>query len=109
MIKGILRNTSGHRPRLQCHPVSDAMWPKHARCAGFCPDGKRTPWHFECCKSTQEAAMNSCNTRLYAMVAGWAISWYGVRRRDWPGTLVAMSGLGLVIAAMTAGGSEHDA
>jgi hypothetical protein len=53
--------------------------------------------------------MNSCNTRLFAMLAGCAISWYGVGRRDWPGTLVAMSGLGLVIAAMTAGGSEHDA
>ena len=53
--------------------------------------------------------MNSCNTRLFAMVAGWAISWYGVRRRDWPGTLAAMSGLGVVIAAMAAGGSEHDA
>jgi len=53
--------------------------------------------------------MNSCNTRLFGIVAGCAISWYGVCRRDWPGTLVAMSGLGLVIAAMTADGSERDA
>jgi len=66
-------------------------------------------WHFGCNKLVQEAAMNSCNTRLLAMFAGCAISWYGVRRRDWPGTLAAMSGLGLVMAAMTLGESERDA
>jgi hypothetical protein len=52
--------------------------------------------------------MNSCNTRLFAMFAGCAISWYGVSRRDWPGTLTAVSGIGLVMAAITVGQSERD-
>jgi uncharacterized membrane protein len=53
--------------------------------------------------------MNSCNTRLFAMFAGFAISWYGVRRRDLPGTLAAMSGMGLVMAALSVGESERAA
>jgi hypothetical protein len=44
--------------------------------------------------------------RLFTMFAGWIIAFYGVRRRSWPGTIIAMLGLGLAQGAMTIGESE---
>jgi hypothetical protein len=41
--------------------------------------------------------------RLFAMFSGWAIALYGVRRRSWPGTIIAILGLGLAQGAMTIG------
>ena len=34
------------------------------------------------------------------MFAGWIIAWYGVFRRDRPGTWIALAGIGLADAAM---------
>jgi hypothetical protein len=47
--------------------------------------------------------MKSGNARLFAMLLGWTMAWYGVRRRDWPGTITAFAGLGLATGAMTLG------
>jgi hypothetical protein len=41
------------------------------------------------------------------MFAGWIIAFEGVRRRDWRGTIIAMTGLGLAGGAMTIGKGEH--
>jgi hypothetical protein len=46
------------------------------------------------------------DVRLLAMLAGWIMAFSGVRRRSWPGTMIAMIGLGLAQAAMTLGESE---
>jgi hypothetical protein len=40
------------------------------------------------------------------MFAGWIVALYGIRRRSWPGTLIALAGLGLAEGAMTAGKNE---
>jgi hypothetical protein len=45
--------------------------------------------------------MNSYEARLFAMFAGWIMAFYGVRRRDWPGTITVMIGVGLAASAMT--------
>lgn len=45
--------------------------------------------------------MSSSEARLFAMFVGWVIAFYGVQRRDWPGTITAMAGLGLAAGAMT--------
>jgi hypothetical protein len=45
-------------------------------------------------------------TRLTVMFAGWVMAFSGVRRRSWPGTMIAMVGLALAQAAMTIGKSE---
>jgi hypothetical protein len=52
-------------------------------------------------KMIAEATMNSSEARLFAMLVGWTMAWYGVRRRDWPGTITALAGLGLATGAMT--------
>jgi hypothetical protein len=44
--------------------------------------------------------------RLVTMFAGWAMAIYGVRRRSWPGTIIAMTGLALAEGAMTLGSSR---
>jgi hypothetical protein len=44
--------------------------------------------------------------RLFTMFAGWIMALYGIRRRSWPGTIVAMSGLALADGAMTIGRSK---
>jgi hypothetical protein len=44
--------------------------------------------------------------RLIGMFAGWILAFYGVRRRSWPGTMIAMVGLGLAQGAMTIGEGE---
>ena len=50
--------------------------------------------------------MMKSDARLLAMFAGWVIAFCGVRRRSWPGTIIAMIGLGLAQAAMTLGEGE---
>ncbi len=53
--------------------------------------------------------MNWSEARLFAMCAGWIMAFYGVRRRSWPGTIVAMAGLGLAEGAITIGAERrHD-
>jgi hypothetical protein len=52
-----------------------------------------------------EAVMTEA--RLFAMFAGWIMAVYGVRRRSWPGTIIAMAGMVLAAGAMTIGES-HD-
>ena len=44
--------------------------------------------------------------RLFAMFVGWLIAFYGVRRRNLPGTIIAMAGLGLADGAMIIGKGE---
>lgn len=38
--------------------------------------------------------------RLFLMFTGLIVAWYGVYRRDRPGTLIAIAGLGLADAVM---------
>jgi hypothetical protein len=47
--------------------------------------------------------MMKSDARLMAMFVGWIIALSGVRRRSWPGTMIAMIGLGLAQGAMTLG------
>ena len=49
----------------------------------------------------------SSRARLFAMFAGWLIAFYGIRRRDVPGSMTALAGLGLAMGAMLVGKSEH--
>jgi hypothetical protein len=51
--------------------------------------------------------MNESEARLLSMVAGWFVALYGVYRRDWPGTIVAMAGIVLAEGAMTLGEREQ--
>ena len=44
--------------------------------------------------------------RLFTMFLGWTIAFYGIRRRDLPGTIMALSGLGLAYSAMTLGEAD---
>jgi hypothetical protein len=44
--------------------------------------------------------------RLFTMFAGWIMALYGVRRRSWPGTIIAMTGLALADGAMIIGRSK---
>ena len=44
--------------------------------------------------------------RVVGMYAGWILAFYGVRRRSWPGTMIALVGLGLAQAAMAIGEGE---
>jgi hypothetical protein len=46
-------------------------------------------------------------TRLFIMFAGWIVAFYGVSRRTWPGTIIAMLGLGLAEGAMSIGHGER--
>ena len=46
-------------------------------------------------------------TRLFTMFAGWLIALYGVRRRSWMGSAIAMLGLSLAQSAMTIGEGER--
>jgi hypothetical protein len=39
--------------------------------------------------------------RLFAMVAGWLLAFYGIQRRSRRGTIIAFLGLGLAQGAMT--------
>jgi hypothetical protein len=50
--------------------------------------------------------MMTSNARLLAMFGGWIMAFWGVRRRSWPGTIIAMMGLGLAQGAMTIGEGE---
>ena len=45
--------------------------------------------------------------RLFTMFAGWILAFSGVRRRSWPGTIIAMVGLALAQGAMTIGEGER--
>ena len=47
--------------------------------------------------------MNSSEMRVAAMLLGWTMTWYGVWRRDWPGTFTAIAGISLATGAMTLG------
>jgi uncharacterized membrane protein len=47
------------------------------------------------------------DVRLLTMFAGWVLAFCGVRRRSWPGTMLAMFGLGLAHAAITIGKGER--
>jgi hypothetical protein len=38
---------------------------------------------------------------LLTMFIGWTMAWYGVHRRNFKGTLVALGGLGLSLCALT--------
>ena len=51
--------------------------------------------------------INSSEARVFAMFVGWLMAFYGVHRRDWPGTITAMAGLGLAAGAMTVSGSKQ--
>ena len=51
--------------------------------------------------------MSLSEARLFAMFAGWIMAFYGVRRRNWPGPLIAMAGLGLAEGAMIIGKGEQ--
>ena len=53
----------------------------------------------------KEKVMNS-EARLFTMFAGWIMAFYGIKRRSWPGTVIAMLGLGLAEGAMTIGEGE---
>jgi hypothetical protein len=44
--------------------------------------------------------------RLFTMFAGWMMAFYGVRRRSWPGTVIAMTGVALADGAMIIGRSK---
>jgi hypothetical protein len=44
--------------------------------------------------------------RLLTMFAGWLMAFCGVRRRSWPGTLMALAGLGLAQGVITIGKGE---
>jgi hypothetical protein len=44
--------------------------------------------------------------RLLTMFAGWVMALYGIRRRSWPGTIIALTGLALAEGAMTIGRSK---
>ena len=50
--------------------------------------------------------MMKSEARLFTMFACWILAFCGVRRRNWPGTMIAMVGLGLARGAMTIGKSE---
>jgi uncharacterized membrane protein len=50
--------------------------------------------------------MTNANSRLFVMVAGWILAFYGVRQRNWKGTIIAMAGVGLAEAAIAVG--EHE-
>jgi hypothetical protein len=41
--------------------------------------------------------------RQFAMFFGWIVAFYGVRRRSWSGTIIAMAGLALAEGSMTIG------
>jgi hypothetical protein len=45
--------------------------------------------------------------RLLTMLAGWIIAFYGVRRRSWLGSGIAMLGVSLAQAAMMIGEGEE--
>jgi len=47
--------------------------------------------------------------RLFAMFIGWAMALYGVQRRSWRGTFIAMTGLALADGAMTLGKGDDSA
>jgi hypothetical protein len=44
--------------------------------------------------------------RLFAMFAGWIMAFCGVRRRTWPGTMIAMIGLGLAQGVLVGGPAD---
>ena len=51
--------------------------------------------------------MSLSEARLFAMFVGWIMAFYGVRRRNWPGTIIAIAGLGLAEGAMTIGKGDQ--
>lgn len=51
--------------------------------------------------------MNSSEARLFAMIGGWIMAFWGAHRRDWPGTITAMIGLGIAGSAMAIGDRKH--
>jgi hypothetical protein len=44
--------------------------------------------------------MQTQDERLFVMITGWILTFYGVTRRNWPGTILAMLGLGLAEAPL---------
>jgi hypothetical protein len=46
------------------------------------------------------------DARLLTMFAGWVTALYGIRRRSWPGTIIALTGLALAEGVMTLGRSQ---
>jgi peptidoglycan/LPS O-acetylase OafA/YrhL len=53
-----------------------------------------------------ENAMTNANTRLFGLVAGWILAFYGVQRRNWTGTIIAMAGVSLAEAAIAIGDEQ---
>jgi uncharacterized membrane protein len=49
---------------------------------------------------------NLSNLRILTLLTGWVLAFYGVQRRSWSGTIVALAGLGLAETALTAGKGE---
>ena len=41
------------------------------------------------------------DAHLLAMIIGWTMAWYGVYRRDFKGTVTALTGLGLSLCSLT--------
>ena len=50
--------------------------------------------------------MTNANSRLFAMLAGWILAFYGVQRRSWKGTIIAIAGVSLAEAAIAVGDGE---
>ena len=66
-------------------------------------------WHDGCSSTAREGEVNGMRSesRLFTMFAGWIIAFYGVRRRSWLGTAIAILGLGVAQKAMTVGEGER--
>jgi hypothetical protein len=52
--------------------------------------------------------MTKSDARLLAMFAGWIMAFYGVRRRSWAGTTIALLRLGLAQGAVVGGPADGD-
>jgi hypothetical protein len=51
--------------------------------------------------------VNQSNERLITMILGWTMAFYGVYRRDWRGTIVAMTGIVMAEGVMILGETEQ--
>jgi hypothetical protein len=52
---------------------------------------------------SREILMSQSDARLLAMLMGWIATLYGVRRGDWPGTIIALTGLVVADTALIVG------
>jgi hypothetical protein len=50
--------------------------------------------------------MTNANSRLFAMLAGWILAFYGVHRRGWKGAIITMAGVSLAEVAIGVGDGE---